>query len=117
MRIPLFKAVVFILMLAVAGQPLQARACDMATDDHQQTSRHLTDHSGGADSDCCDPRPDSSQTGCAWFMDCGPCSAALSVSGDISRPAFIWPQVVFLEFHSGEIPPSHSRPLYRPPIA
>jgi hypothetical protein len=106
-------------VLAVAGQPLQAHACDMDMDldQHQDHSTMQMSHPDGADSDCCDPEGSDAADDCAGAMGCGSCFASTSMISNPPQTAPACLQTAAVDMGSGGIPPSHSSPPYHPPTS
>jgi len=111
------KLMTLILVLAMGFPPLQAGYCDMDSGAVSPNQMMAHDHGDAPDHGCCDPgRPDS-QDNCGGEMLCGACGISVStlpVIYNVQRTALHLPA---LNFSSGEITPSHSPPLYRPPIS
>ena len=120
------KILIFILVLAISAQPLQAGFCDMDLEKNQKTSHHMTD-SDQEDSDqeisdqdrhdCCDSDQADSQDGCDGQMNCGFCFASVPALPGMIRHNPVWANHYFMDYSSAAVLPSHSTPLFRPPIS
>lgn len=129
------KYLTLLLILALSLPPLQAESCDMQHGDspdqqsqqHQQAmdsashgSMDMSHEMNGSKHDmhgCCAVDPDVQNQDCGATMDCGTCSAFVSLPSSI---AMISGQSAFsysASMRSGLIVPSHSFPPYRPPIS
>lgn len=108
------KFLIFILILAISAQPLQAGFCDM---DSSQESSHHMEQSEDAGHDCCDSEDPESQQDCDGEMHCGFCSANVSAVPDVPKIDQSWTNGYSLNLSSGIVLPSHSSPPFRPPIS
>jgi len=113
------KSLIFILVLAISAQPLQAGFCDMDMDKNQQSSHQMgqMDHSGQDKHDCCDPTDTDSEEGCNSEMKCGFCFATVPALPSLIKVGTAWDHPYSLDISPGLILPSHSSPLFRPPIS
>lgn len=103
----------------------------MNLEKNQETSHHMdqTGHMGHMDRtdqmdhttqnqhDCCDSGDSDSGSGCDGQMQCGFCFATVPALPSLNRFASDWTQQYSLDFSAGLILPSHSSPLFRPPIS
>ena len=110
------RLLVFILILTIGVQPLQAGSCDMEMEESPQTSHHM-DMTSPQSHDCCDTKQSESTENCETGMDCGMCFVSVSAIPDIPRIYPVWNKPVYRGSSSGIMLPSHSSPPFRPPIA
>jgi hypothetical protein len=113
------KFLILFLILAISIQPLQAGVCDMDMEQGQEASHHMQAPDEG-DHDCCDSEDSDgsdSQPNCGSLMHCGSCNASFSTLPDIYRFNASWVIQYSPALSSDALPPSHSTPLFRPPIA
>jgi hypothetical protein len=115
------KLWILILVLAISAQPLQAGFCDMDMEKNQETS-HEMDHSGMDHSDqeshkCCDSDDSDSPTGCDSSMNCGPCFVSASMISNLTKFSSTIAHQHTPDISSGVALPSHTTPLFRPPIS
>lgn len=112
------KFLILILILAISAQPMQAGACDMDMEKNQESPHHMdySDHEMQDKHDCCDSDDSDAQEGCDGEMQCGFCFANVSALPDLIRVNALWVHQYSLGLPSGFILPSHSSPLFRPPI-
>jgi hypothetical protein len=125
------KLLILILVLTLNLQPLQAGTCDMDMEKNQETSHHMDqtghmrhmdrtaqmDHTAQNQHDCCDSGGSDSGNSCDDQMQCGFCFANVSALPSLNRFASAWTQQYSLDFSAQLILPSHSSPLFRPPIS
>ena len=115
------KVLVLILVLAISAQPLQAGFCDMDMEKNQETSHHMDhsdmDHSDQENHRCCDSDESDSPTGCDSNMNCGPCFVSFSMIPSLARFFADITHSDALGLSPGVVLPSHTSPLYRPPIS
>ena len=112
------KFLILFLVLTIGVQPLQAGVCDMDMEKDQVSSHHMQDSDEG-DHDCCDadePEDSDSQPGCGNMMYCGSCNATFSPLSGVYRFNDDWANQYSLALSSDSLLPSHSTPLFRPPI-
>jgi hypothetical protein len=110
------KFLILILVLAISAQPLQAGFCDMNMEKNQESSHHM-DHSDEVNHDCCDSNDADKQEGCGNEMNCGPCFVSVSMLPSLLKVNPTWGSHHSLDLSSGIVLPSHSSPLFRPPIS
>ena len=113
------KFLILFLVLSISIQPLQAGVCDMDMEKGQETAHPMQDSNEGQH-DCCDsnePDDPDSQQGCGTMMHCGSCNAAFSTLPSIYRFNSYWVSQYSQALSSDPLLPSHSTPLFRPPIA
>jgi hypothetical protein len=108
------KFVVLLLVLAIMIPPVQAGGCDVETG---QTSAHQMQATDNGDRTCCDSGQTESPQGCSSDMLCGFCSASTSSIPATPRFSMIWQHHYSRNTSSGAVAPSHSSPLFRPPIS
>jgi hypothetical protein len=115
------KLLVLILVLAISAQPLQAGICDMNMEKNQESSHHMDhsdmDHSDTEGHKCCDSDDSESSVGCDSGMNCGPCFASVSMMPSLARFFADFSHSDALGLSPGVVLPSHTYPLYRPPIS
>lgn len=116
------KLLILILILAISAQPLQAGSCDMDLEKNQETSHDMSqmgqmDHSDDQKHDCCDTSDTDSEEGCDSQMKCGFCFATVPALPSLNKFNTIWAHQFSLDISPGLILPSHSSPLFRPPIS
>jgi len=110
------KFLVFILVLSISAQPLQAGFCDMDMEKSQESPHHM-DQSNDSGHDCCDPDSTDSTEGCDSAMGCGICFVSVSALPSILRISPVWERHYYPDLWSGIVLPSHSSPPFRPPIS
>jgi len=129
------KYLTLLLILALSLPPLQAVNCEMEQGqaNQPQGNQHVMDSAkpmaahheqkvaehgqSGNMPDCCALEPAAQNQDCDETMDCGTCSALVSLPGST---AMISGQSAFsysASMRSGLMGPSHSFPPYRPPIS
>ena len=113
------KFLILILVLAISTQPLQAGFCDGDMEKNQETSHNMDqmNHSDHESHDCCDSDDSDSQEGCDSAMKCGFCSANVPALPIILKLNSAWAHQYYLDFSAEFVLPSHSSPLFRPPIS
>ena len=110
------KLLILFLVLAISAQPLQAGFCDMDMGKNQETPHHM-DISDSEGHDCCDTDEADSQEGCDSGMNCGMCFVSVSALPSIFKINASWGQPIYHQISSSATLPSHSSPLFRPPIS
>ncbi len=110
------KVLIFILVLAISAQPLQAGFCDMDMGKAQQKTHHM-DKSEPGNHDCCDPDRTDSPDGCDGGMNCGSCFLHASALPSVMKFTPTWEHTYSLDISTGLVLPSHSSPPFRPPIS
>lgn len=110
------KWLIFILVLLIAAQPVQAGVCAMDTGDDPPTAHHA-DMAASSGHACCDTDDTDPRDACDTGMNCGMCFVSVSALPMIPRVEPAWSRPVYGEFSTGVILPSHSSPPFRPPIA
>lgn len=110
-----------ILVLAIIAQPVQAGFCDMDMEMNQETPHHMVlsdpDESDRAGHDCCGSDEPESSDGCGSDMDCGSCFAGVSAIPNLARIPVAFGHQHTPGLISGVVLPSHTSPLFRPPIS
>jgi len=88
----------------------------MDMEKNQETSHHM-DRSDDGNRDCCDSDDSDSQSGCESSMHCGPCHVFFSTLPSVYKFNSNWVARYSSRIFSDVVFPSHSSPLFRPPIA
>jgi len=110
------RILIFILVLAINIQPLQAGFCDMDMGKGQDSSHHMN-HFDDENHDCCDSDDSGSQAGCEGSAHCGPCQAFFSTLPSVYQFQSSWVGRYSPELSSNVVFPNNSAPPFRPPIA
>ncbi|MGD9020348.1 MAG: hypothetical protein PVJ71_03420 [Lysobacterales bacterium] len=112
------RLLVFILVLAVSAQPLQAGFCDMDMENGQEKS-HYDDGAIDDGHDCCDTDETDVQQeqGCGGNMHCAPCFVSAPVLPVMARLQLDWSPQNPQGMVSGLILAAHASPPFRPPIS
>jgi len=110
------KFVTLFLVLMISIQPFQAGYCDMeagkAAPHHMQKMQ--TDDGGHK---CCKPGQPETGHGCPGDMLCGFCNAPVSTLQALNLAPVAILRLRSMSSAQDAIAPSHSPPLYRPPIS
>jgi len=112
------KTLLLIIAVFFYAQPLQAGYCDM--DSGQPAPMHLEhDIDGGADSDhdCCDGADSPDPRECSHAIQCAPCLSGVFSFQSSTQPANPLRDSQVPARIVGALSPSHSAPLFRPPIS
>lgn len=115
----LMRVLILTLILTLVAQPLQAGGCaamDQVQDASTGVSLPIDSGMDGEDHDCCDTGTSEPTGGCEGTT-CCPCLA-------VAAPLPLDPSITHAKPDSsvpalldGRVPPSHSAPLFRPPIS
>lgn len=108
------KYLIFILIVVLSAQPVQAGPCSM--DANQDISHHGEQPSDGGH-DCCDTGDEEPMRDCDSGKHCGFCSTGVSAIAPAVKAIPGWINIYGHIISSGAELPSHSAPPFRPPIS
>jgi len=111
------KFIALFLIIAISVQPVQAGGCGMETgqaSSHQMQNMPSDDHDAHK---CCDPGQAQTRQDCGGEMLCGFCNIPPSTVHVPHLGPVVWTYTQSLNSEPGTLSPSHSSPLYRPPIS
>jgi len=112
------KTLILIIAILIAMPPVQAGSCDM--DQGQEAVQHAgMQHDGQGDTkhDCCDSDDDETAPDCSDAMQCGHCSIGAPAIMMSLAKTIQWQHSYNCGFSEQCLPPTHSSPPFRPPIA
>jgi len=111
------KWITLILVFVIGFPPLQAGYCDMPSGHDASHQMIAHDHQGSPGHKCCEPEQPDSQQNCGGDMMCGSCGVTASSIPVVCGVLIAATHAPSPDISSGLITPSHSPPLYRPPIS
>lgn len=108
------KTLLLIIAVALYTQPVQAGHCDMGEDPADQ--QHIEHHMDQGH-DCCADESSQEKPDCGHAIQCGSCATGVFMASVVPVIATAPQDSISTGLLADQYPPSHSEPLFRPPIS